>query len=97
MTGAATAPPKKGKGGRKEKTKEDAPFEGLDDEIGFDAEEERGKKGKRKSGDGDHTYRPKGGRSKAAKRKRGGDEEEPEGKTLKKARSMVLMDPEVEG
>ena len=51
----------------KERTKEDAPFEGLDDEIGFDVEEGAGKRKKRAE---DQTYRPKGGRSKA-KRKRG--------------------------
>ncbi|KAL9053729.1 MAG: hypothetical protein Q9162_004603 [Coniocarpon cinnabarinum] len=54
---------------RRERTKEDAPFEGLDDEIGFDADEMMSKKRKR-GADGDQTYRPKGGRSKAAKRKR---------------------------
>ena len=88
----------KKKGGRREKTKEDAPFEGLDDEIGFDAasEEHFGKSKRKSKGDGDHTYRPKGGRSRPAKRKRDkGDDGDFEIKESKKAKGASAAEAEV--
>lgn len=91
--GSTTGTGKKKGGGRREKTKEDAPFEGLDDEIGFDAasEEQFGKSKRKSKGDGDHTYRPKGGRSRAKRKRDKGDEGEAEGKEVKKVKSSANL------
>lgn len=84
----------KKKGNKREKTKEDAPFDALDDEIGFDAasEEHFGKSKRKSKGDGDHTYRPKGGRSKAKRKRDRGDEGDGEGKETKKYKSSATVD-----
>lgn len=87
-TPAATSAKRKAKDKVK---KEDMPFEGLDDEIGFNPAEEAAALGsnKKKKND-DDAYRPKGGRTKAsAKRKRdresaGGEGEGSSAKKIKK-------------
>lgn len=59
----------------KEKEKADVPFEELDEDIGYDAALDQPAKGKRKRDD--DTYRPKGGHSsRAAKRRKGKTKEE---------------------
>ena len=81
------------KKGKREKTKEDAPFDALDEEIGFDASEEHFSKSKRKSkGDGDHTYRPKGGRSRAKRKRDKGDEGDGDAKEPKRVKGAGGMD-----
>lgn len=72
--------------------KEDLPFEGLDDEIGFDPAEEAAYGSSKKRKNDDDAYRPKGGRSKSggSKRKRdresiGGEGDVSSAKKMKKA------------
>lgn len=81
---AAVKPKKKTKAElaaeKKEKEKQDLPFESLDEDIGFDAALDQPAKGKRKRDD--NTYRPKGGNSRAAKKRKVEEVKEDDGDTV---------------
>ena len=73
---------------REDAGRQDHPFEELDEEIGFDGSEA---KGRRRNGAGEESYRPKGGRhSTTAKRKRAPTDHVENGGTVsKKARKSM--------